>query len=116
MEFEYQRISAVIQQASKHLRISARQYGGELTARRVEELSNAVKDNNSYLAQRLARLIAGKRRGPRQRKFAAIPSSAASARGWGARVALPSHRGSCSATPATIDEIETEVRLEHRRA
>eukprot|EP00959_Pyramimonas_sp_CCMP1952_P077964 1629705-Pyramimonas_sp.AAC.1 len=29
-------------------------------------------------------------------------------------MALPSHQGGCSATPATIDDVEREVRQDHR--
>eukprot|EP00959_Pyramimonas_sp_CCMP1952_P212517 4446378-Pyramimonas_sp.AAC.1 len=77
-------------------------------------MRRAAEDNNGYLVQRLARLIVGRKRGPRQRKFAAIPTSTASAAGWCARMKLPSSKGGCSAIEAGVDSVISEVTAEGR--
>eukprot|EP00959_Pyramimonas_sp_CCMP1952_P074214 1550990-Pyramimonas_sp.AAC.1 len=76
----YQYLSILTVDLSKTLKKSARKYWDRVTKRRVRDLNDAAKQINGYLAQRTARLIAGSRRGPRRRKFAAIPTPSAPAK------------------------------------
>eukprot|EP00959_Pyramimonas_sp_CCMP1952_P429981 9005687-Pyramimonas_sp.AAC.1 len=50
-EFDY--VSDTIERLSKQLKISARQYWEQITARRVEELNGAVQDNHGSLVQKM---------------------------------------------------------------
>eukprot|EP00959_Pyramimonas_sp_CCMP1952_P094798 1983007-Pyramimonas_sp.AAC.1 len=77
-------------------------------------MKQALKEQNGYMVQKLARLIAGKRRGPRQRKFAVVPGSTASAKAWAQRLKLEPEHGGCSAIPYTIEETRRDMQEEVR--
>eukprot|EP00959_Pyramimonas_sp_CCMP1952_P174139 3638904-Pyramimonas_sp.AAC.1 len=64
-------------------------------------MAQAPKDQNGYLVQKLARLIAGKLWGPRQRRFAVVPGSAASASARAQRLKLEPDRGGLRAISYT---------------
>eukprot|EP00959_Pyramimonas_sp_CCMP1952_P306382 6412180-Pyramimonas_sp.AAC.1 len=94
-------MSTRIRTISKQLKDTARAYWEQIQKRRRAEMTQALKDQNGYLVPKLARLIAGRRRGPRQRRLAVVPGSAASASAWAQRLKLEPDRGGCRAISYT---------------
>eukprot|EP00959_Pyramimonas_sp_CCMP1952_P474311 9503238-Pyramimonas_sp.AAC.2 len=74
----------------------------------------AAREQNNYLVQKLARLLACRRRGPRQRRFAATPNSSKSARAWAHRMRLQPLSGGCQAIEKHPMQVKNEIDQEGR--
>eukprot|EP00959_Pyramimonas_sp_CCMP1952_P064823 1353592-Pyramimonas_sp.AAC.1 len=83
--------------------------------RRCEELKQAPANQDGHQVHKLSRSIAGKRRGPRQRRHAAVPGTSATAQQWISRMKLPALDGGRSAVECGLDGIRQEVQLERRQ-
>ena len=72
----------------------------------------AMKRGDSYLVQKLARLIAGRHMGPRKTQYRQVATSTATVADWQERMAKPGINGGCL---ATVTSTEAMVRTQPRR-
>eukprot|EP00969_Alexandrium_andersonii_P099630 4394856-Alexandrium_andersonii.AAC.1 len=73
-------------------------------------LDQALRTGDHRTVHDVSRMMSGKHGEPRQRKYRAVPKSAASASEWAERMARTGPEGGCSARSVTWEQMVAEAR------